>query len=101
MRLRFTPRAQRDLADIYDYLAEKNPAAAQRVEDHIRASLELLETWAGFGAPTDLGDVRRLPIVRYPYRAFYRVDEAAGEVQVLRVLHGARIRDLKSLPDEI
>jgi plasmid stabilization system protein ParE len=31
-----------------------------------------------------------LAIVRYPYLVFYSVDEAAKEVHILRIRHGAR-----------
>ena len=72
MRLRYTLAARRDLGVIYEHIAERNPAAAQRVEDHIRASIELLATWPRVGVATDLEDVRRLPIVRYPYAGAHR-----------------------------
>ena len=100
MKLRYTPQSQRDIAEIYEYIAEKNPTAAQRVEDHVHACLEVLEDWPGIGPVTDLEDVRRLPIVRYPYTIFYCVHEAADEVHVLRVIHGARVRDVGTPPDE-
>jgi plasmid stabilization system protein ParE len=36
MKLRLTPQAARDLADIGDYLWERSPAVAWRVRDAIR-----------------------------------------------------------------
>jgi plasmid stabilization system protein ParE len=40
MRVVYAERARRDIADIYDYIALHNPAAAQRVEDMIRMACE-------------------------------------------------------------
>lgn len=34
--------------------------------------------------------IRELPIVRYPYIVLYSVNEAAGEVMILRVRHTAQ-----------
>ncbi|MGI9407028.1 MAG: type II toxin-antitoxin system RelE/ParE family toxin [Hyphomicrobiaceae bacterium] len=48
----------------------------------------------------DLENVRRLPVIKFPYTVFYRVSEKDGEVQVLRILHGARIRDLGTVPED-
>ena len=42
MKLRFTPRAARDLAEIADYLREHSPQAALRVRAAILESLQSL-----------------------------------------------------------
>jgi toxin ParE1/3/4 len=44
MKVRFTPRAARDLAEIADY-RDRNPAAAQRVRDAILESLRNLASF--------------------------------------------------------
>jgi len=98
MKARFTPQAQVDIASIYDYIAKDNPRAAQRVEDHIRAAINVLRRAPGMGVPIEEENVRRLPIGRYPYTVFYLLDQDADELQVLRVMHGARIKDLGKVP---
>jgi plasmid stabilization system protein ParE len=40
MKLRFTPRAIRDLADVADYIREHNPNAALRVRAAILDSMQ-------------------------------------------------------------
>jgi plasmid stabilization system protein ParE len=40
MKLRFTPRATADLAEIADYIHQHNPAAAQRVRSAIYGALQ-------------------------------------------------------------
>ena len=42
MKLRFTPRAAQDLAEIADYIMEHSPRAALRVRDAILESLQNL-----------------------------------------------------------
>ena len=99
MRLRFTAVAQADIRSIYERIVAEHPAAAQRVEDLIRAKCERLAVFPRIGARTDCEDVRRLPLVRWPYAIFYRIVEAADAVDILRVVPGARVKDLNRLPD--
>lgn len=42
MKLRYTPRAKLDLAEIHDYIAQENPQAARRVILLIRKAAETL-----------------------------------------------------------
>jgi len=42
MKLRYTPRAQLNLAEIHDYIAQENPQAARRVILLIRKAAETL-----------------------------------------------------------
>ncbi len=41
-----------------------------------------------------------MPLVRYPYTVFYRVDAGRDVVEVARVIHAARVRDLGRMPEE-
>jgi plasmid stabilization system protein ParE len=49
MKLRLTPRAARDLADIGDYLSERSPGAALRGRDAILQSLQNLSLFPELG----------------------------------------------------
>ncbi len=42
MKLRYTPRAKLDLAEIHDYIAQENSQAARRVISTIRKAAEAL-----------------------------------------------------------
>jgi toxin ParE1/3/4 len=98
MRVRYTAQAQIDIDDIYNYIALDNPAAARRVEDYIRFAIEMLATFPRLGVATDEEDVRRMPIGRFPYTVFYRVEDQKLEVHVLRVTNAARERDPNRIP---
>lgn len=98
MKVRYALQAQHDIASIYNHISLDNPIAAQRVEDRIRAAIDMLETFPGLGVTTNEEDVRRMPLGRFPYIVFYRVNESAGEIHVLRVVHGARVRDPDRVP---
>jgi toxin ParE1/3/4 len=98
MRVVFAERARRDIGDIYDDIVQHNPEAAQRVEDAIRARCERLADFPFAAVATDEPNVRRLPLVRYPYTIYYRIDAMRGLVEIARVVHAARIRNLDTPP---
>src|SRR5262245_27109332 len=93
MRVRFTPRATADLAEIADYLRVRNPAAAQRVRANILKSLEVLATFPYIGRRQVQEPVRKLGVRRYPYLVYYTVDETADEVVIISIRHAARRRE--------
>jgi len=96
MRIRWTDPAQTDLFEICQYIARDNPAAAERVGRRLLSAIEALAAQPRIGRPGRVARTRELVIPRLPYIAVYRIVEAAhetaGEIQVLRVLHGARRR---------
>lgn len=98
MKLVFAVSARQDIADIYSYITQQNAAAAQRVEDRIRATCEALRDFPYASIATDELGVRRVPLVRYPYSIYFRVNEASKQVEIIRVIHASLIRDLRRLP---
>lgn len=71
MKLRLTPRAARDLADIGNYLSERNPGAALRVRDTILESLQNLALFPELGRKQEEEGVRKMVTRRYSYRVYY------------------------------
>jgi plasmid stabilization system protein ParE len=89
MKVRYSRPALADLDAILSDLAEKNPAAAARFEARISQIEERIGRFPeAFQQVEARPGYRRVPLYRYPYLLFYTV--AAGEVVVLRILHGAR-----------
>jgi len=60
VKLRFTPRATRDLAEIAEYLHTRNPSAALAVRDAILRSLQNLTLFPAIGRPQNVQGVRKL-----------------------------------------
>ena len=67
---------------------------SEQVERDIRARCATLATFPEVGPSTDLKDNRRLPMARYPFTVFYRIDRDNNRIEGLRIVHGSLIRDL-------
>jgi toxin ParE1/3/4 len=93
MKLRFTPRAVANLAEIADYIHERNPAGARRVRAAIYESLQNLILFPCVGRKQKTAGVRKLVTRKYSYLVYYTVDEAAEEIVILNVRHPARRRE--------
>lgn len=89
MKLRYTPRARADLAEIHDYIAQENPGAARRIVMLIRKASESLLENPQIGRPGRVDGTRELTIARFPFMVAYCV--AQTEVQILAVIHTARL----------
>ena len=81
-------RAAKDLIEIWHYIADNNPLAADRVLLAIERRIDLLtrHPWSGV-AREELGPgIRNL--VSLPYLILYRVE--LDGVRIVRVMHGRR-----------
>lgn len=92
MKLRFTPRATQDIADIASYIRARDPAAAQRVRDSIFETLQNLVRFPRLGQLQSIPGVRKLVTRKYAYLVYYATDEATDEVVILTIQHPARER---------
>ncbi|MDE5453085.1 type II toxin-antitoxin system RelE/ParE family toxin [Bradyrhizobium sp. CSA112] len=93
MKLRFTPRAARNIAEIADYIREHSPQAALRVRAAILASLESLVMFPHIGRQQKIEGVRKLLTRPYPYLVYYVADDEAEEIVILAIQHPARERE--------
>jgi toxin ParE1/3/4 len=86
--VRRSSRAEDDLIDIWLYIAEHNPLAADRLLDRLEARWQLLATQPRSGKPReDLGAGLRAVVVG-EYLSIYRLD--GSSIEIVRVLHGRR-----------
>ena len=92
MRLRFSPRATQDLAEIGSYIRERNPKAAVRVRAAILDTLQMLTRFPRAGRAQTVEGVRKIVTRRYAYIIYYNVDDAAQEIGIITILHPARER---------
>ena len=89
MKLRYTPRAKLDLAEIHDYIAQENSQAARRVILLNRKSAETLPQNPQIGRVGRIFGTRELTVVRFPFMLAYRIE--SEEIQILAVVHTARL----------
>lgn len=89
-----SPQALQDLDDIWFYIAQDNPDAADRWLDVLfdRAQSLADRPLMGRSRPEFAPDVRSLPVKAY--MLYYR--PITGGIELLRVLHGSR--DVESGP---
>jgi toxin ParE1/3/4 len=89
MKLRFAPRAESDLADIYAYIARENPTAAERVRTAILDMTQIVTRRPYLGVQTGSSTLLRSVLVgRYQYRIHYSL--MADELVILHIRHTAR-----------
>ena len=93
-RFILTPRARQDLNDIWDYIANDNIEAADRVLDALDNAMIKLAKNPGMGHRRDeLTDKRHRFLLVYSYLIVYRHE--TKPLQVVRILHAAR--DVQSI----
>jgi toxin ParE1/3/4 len=97
VKLRFTPRATRDLAEIAEYLRTHNPAAALVVRDAILRALHNLTLFPAIGRPQNVEGVRKLVTPKYRYLVYYIIDDGAAEIVILTIQHPARRREYRDV----
>ncbi len=86
-----TRLAKRDLEELVVYIGEDNPGAAVEVVNRILDRIEMLGDQPGIGRPGRRAGTRELVVEGTRYIVAYREDATRGEIQVLRVLHAARL----------
>lgn len=89
MKLRYTPRAKLDIAEIHDYITQENPSAASRVILLIRNAAKTLLQNPQIGKIGRIAGTRELTIGRFPFMLAYRIE--SEEIQILAVVHTARL----------
>ena len=94
MNRRLSIQAERDLRNLLEYLADRSPAAADRLSRRLESAINSLAANPELGRERpDLGpDLRSFP-VENTYLIIYSLS-AAG-IEIIRVVHGSR--DLPTL----
>jgi plasmid stabilization system protein ParE len=89
MRVVLSRFALAELDEILAYIAKRSPLGARNVEARFRHAFDLIARHPkGSECLEQRPNVRRLPLVRYPYAIYYEI--GPDEVTVLRIMHGAR-----------
>jgi toxin ParE1/3/4 len=96
MKIIFTETALTDLDEIFEYLASNYPALVSSVEHRINSVLARLQEWPESARKVNQRtNVHVAPLIRYPYRIFYRITDEA--IEIVHIRHTSR----RPLEDEI
>jgi toxin ParE1/3/4 len=93
MRLVFDDQALADIENIYSWISQDSPSTAKSVVERLFRSAELLISFPR------IGHVGRDPatfewvVPRLPYLIVYELDQAAEQVIITAIIHGAQARD--------
>lgn len=84
----FTPRSAQDLDNIYEYIAQDSPYAAENFIDLLEKECNIISKSPEIGRPREelQPKLRSLPVGNHVI--FYRSQEKI--IEIIRILHGAR-----------
>lgn len=84
-------RAHSDLAEIWEYIAERNPTAADKLLGKIERIFDLLAAQPRCGEQREelTAELRSFPVGRYVVY-YIPVDDENYTVEIVRVIHGSR-----------
>lgn len=89
MKVVFTTEATEDLEAILDNMAQNYPAAIKSFRQRVRSVVTRIETWPlSAQEVAERTGIRVVPLVRYPYKVFYRIE--GDSVEILHIAHAAR-----------
>ena len=90
MRVRYTPRAFRELQDIFAYIDDHSPLGGRNVKcrAHAMTMIELIASHPRSGRGIGERGLLRIAVFPYPYFIFYRV--LADEIVIQGLRHAAR-----------
>jgi toxin ParE1/3/4 len=86
--VRFTRRAEDDLAELVSYLAARSPEGARNVAASLLESFRVIGNHPFGGRKTDSPAVLVAIVPRYPYKIFYRLPHDG--IDILHIRHASR-----------
>jgi plasmid stabilization system protein ParE len=98
MNVSYRARALNDVQAIYEWRTRQSTDVAEKVEAAIFAAADWLGEHPQFGSKTDEANVRRWPMTDLRYTIFYIIDWKGEALEVLRVIEGKQVRNLKRVP---
>ena len=98
MKVVYAPQALRDIDEILSFIKVCSPRGAHNVSLAIEHTIRMCALNPRTGSMTDVSNVYRRPLSRYRYTIFYRALAGGDGIEVARVIHGARVRNLNEMP---
>ena len=94
MKLRYTAEARGHIAEIFNYLNDRNPIAATQVVTRIRIAAERLAEFPRIGHAGRVPSTYEWVVRGLPYIVVYDINLGdEGEIVILGVFHGAQDRE--------
>ena len=88
-KLVFSPEAQNDLQEIYDWYETKLPDLGERFIDEVEKRLFQLAHTPGIG-PIKYEDIRCVLVPDFPYLIYYGVNLTNKQIIAYRIFHTSR-----------
>jgi plasmid stabilization system protein ParE len=88
MTVRFTRRAQQDLAKILDAIDKESPQGARNVKHALERAIRTIERFPHSGYRAGHDDALALTLKPYPYIVYWIAE--GNEAQIVHIRHGAR-----------
>jgi plasmid stabilization system protein ParE len=98
MKVIYAPRALRDIDDILAYISKRSPRGAHKVSLAIEHTIHMCALNPRAIGRTDEPNVYRRPLGKYRYTVFYRVLPQEDGIEIARVVHGGRVKNLRKVP---
>jgi plasmid stabilization system protein ParE len=88
LKIRFTPRAEKELAAVLSYIEQRSPQGADSVRKRINELLDLISKYPWAAPLTTRGRMRRLVMNPFPYLIFY--EQRDEKIIIHAIRHTAR-----------
>ena len=98
MKVVYAPRALRDIDRILSYIQKRSPRGAHSVSLAIEYTIHICALSPRAIGKTDEPNVYRRALGKYRYTIFYRVLPNDEGIEVARVVHSARVKNLRRMP---
>ena len=98
MTLVWTKAAPGDLEQILTFLSERNPRAASKVADRVRATIRSIDAFPTAGRLDLVTGCRERIVPRTPLLVIYTIDDAASHVEIIAIFDMARDPETKRAP---
>lgn len=100
MKIVYAPRALRDIDEILAYISKRSPRGAHNVSLAIEYTIGMCALNPHAASATDEPRVYRRALGKYRYTVFYRALAHDEGIEVARVIHGSRVKNLRKVPVE-
>jgi len=94
----YAPRALRDIDKILSYIQKRSPQGAHSVSLAIEYTIHICALSPRAIGKTDEANVYRRALGKYRYTIFYRILPNDEGIEVARVVHSARVKNLRRMP---